>query len=485
MKSTKLFAAISALVLAALLLGGMGTVQSQGPAATAAATATLGATAAATKEPPYCTPAIAKEMTDKKVYIPLISKGFQHQFWQAVKLGAEMASKDCGVTITFEGPESESQVDKQIEMLQTALDKKPQALGFAALDSKAAIPLLQRAQAAKIPVVGFDSGVDSDIPVTTAATDNIGAAALAADKMVELIGGEGEVAVIAHDQTSRTGIDRVKGFTLPGFGTTSRTRANALALMRHLGVTAAEVDVRRLCLEEMRALGHRPFGIELEGLTVEELTARLQRLPADARKDLVFENVQARMRTSILMNAGFVVGTGDVSELALGWCTYNGDHMSMYNPNVSIPKTLVKFLVRWAAENEFDGEARRILLDVVATEISPELLPTGADGQAMQATEATIGPYELQDFFLFQFLRYGASPGKVLFLAEQARFDRAYTPEELRRWLRAFLERFFGNQFKRSCLPDGPKVGSISLSPRGDWRMPSDAQVTLWLREMQ
>ncbi len=213
MKSTKLFAAISALVLAALLLGGMGTVQSQGPAATAAATATLGATAAATKEPPYCTPAIAKEMTDKKVYIPLISKGFQHQFWQAVKLGAEMASKDCGVTITFEGPESESQVDKQIEMLQTALDKKPQALGFAALDSKAAIPLLQRAQAAKIPVVGFDSGVDSDIPVTTAATDNIGAAALAADKMVELIGGEGEVAVIAHDQTSRTGIDRVKGFT--------------------------------------------------------------------------------------------------------------------------------------------------------------------------------------------------------------------------------------------------------------------------------
>jgi len=208
MKSTKLFGILSALLVASLLLS-TGVVNSQTPAATMAAT--MVGTAQA-KETPYCLTAAYKKLP-ADTYIPMISKGFQHQFWQAVKLGAENAAKDCGIKMTFEGPESESQVDKQIEMLQTALDKKPAAIGFAALDSKAAIPLLQRAQTAKIPVVGFDSGVDSDIPVTTAATDNVAAAALAADKMVELIGGEGEVAIIAHDQTSRTGIDRVKGFT--------------------------------------------------------------------------------------------------------------------------------------------------------------------------------------------------------------------------------------------------------------------------------
>jgi len=274
---------------------------------------------------------------------------------------------------------------------------------------------------------------------------------------------------------------KILGFTMPGFGTTPRTKANAHALMKHLGVSAREADIRALCLEEMRILGHAPFGIPLEGLTIETLTAKLRQVPADKCNDLVFENVQARMRTSILMNAGFVIGTGDVSELALGWCTYNGDHISMYNPNVSIPKTLVKFLVRWAAENEFTGDARRILLDIVATEISPELLPTGADGNAVQATEGVIGPYELHDFFLFHFLRYGAPPEKILYLAGQAKFEREYTAEELRCWLSTFVKRFFANQFKRSCLQDGPKVGSISLSPRGDWRMPSDAAVTLWL----
>jgi NAD+ synthase (glutamine-hydrolysing) len=275
--------------------------------------------------------------------------------------------------------------------------------------------------------------------------------------------------------------ERIHAFTMPGFGTTTRTRGNAWALMRQLGVTAAEVDIRSLCLEEMRALKHRPFGIDLEGLDVEGLTARLQRLAADNRQDLVFENVQARMRTSILMNSGFVVGTGDVSELALGWATYNGDHMSMYNPNVSIPKTLVKFLVGWAADNEFEGEARRILLDIVATEISPELLPAGDKGQVVQETEKVIGPYELHDFFLFHFLRYGAPPEKILYLAKHAQFGRSYTADEVRHWLRVFLQRFFANQFKRSCLPDGPKVGSISLSPRGDWRMPSDGQAAAWL----
>ena len=276
---------------------------------------------------------------------------------------------------------------------------------------------------------------------------------------------------------------RLRAFTMPGFGTTSRTRSNARALMQHLGVSTAEVDIRGLCLEEMRALGHRPFGIPLDGLTVEQLTTKLERLPPSAcRQDLVFENVQARMRTSLLMNSGFVVGTGDVSELALGWCTYNGDQISMYDPNVSIPKTLVKFLVHWAAENEFEGDARRILLDIVATEISPELLPCGADESGLQSTEGTIGPYELHDFFLYHFLRYGATPEKILFLAEHASFDRPYRPEEVRQWLRVFLKRFFGNQFKRSCLPDGPKVGTISLSPRGDWRMPSDAEAAVWLR---
>lgn len=273
---------------------------------------------------------------------------------------------------------------------------------------------------------------------------------------------------------------QIHGYTMPGFGTSARTRGNARSLMQHLAVTAREVDIRGLCLEELRTLGHRPFGIDLQGLSVEDLRQRLQRLSVDQCQDLVFENVQARMRTSILMNAGFVIGTGDLSELALGWCTYNADHMSMYNPNCSIPKTLVKFLVRWAAENEFEGEARKTLLDVVSTQISPELLPAGADESVLQATEGVIGPYELHDFFLFHFLRYGAPPEKILFLAGHARFDRNYSADELRHWLRVFVKRFFANQFKRSCLPDGPKVGTVSLSPRGDWRMPSDAQAALW-----
>jgi NAD+ synthase (glutamine-hydrolysing) len=279
--------------------------------------------------------------------------------------------------------------------------------------------------------------------------------------------------------------ERIQALTMPGYGTPPEALGNALALMRHLRVSTREIDIRALCLEEWRALGHKPFGIDLDGLSVEELVRRLCRLPAERGEELVFENVQARMRTSLLMNTAFVVGTGDVSESALGWATYNGDHMSMYNPNSSIPKTLVKFLVDWTAHNEFEGEARETLRKIVATEISPHLLPVGPKGEALQATEGTIGPYELHDFFLFHFLRYGAPPAKVLYLARQAPFDRAYTEEELRRWLRTFLRRFFGNQFKRSCLPDGPKVGSISLSPRGDWRMPSDAPPAGWLRGLE
>jgi NAD+ synthase (glutamine-hydrolysing) len=278
---------------------------------------------------------------------------------------------------------------------------------------------------------------------------------------------------------------RIQALTMPGFGTTSRTKRNADALMKSLGVAARECDIRQLCFDQMVALGHAPFGIKLDGETVESLTEKLRHLPPEKRNDLVFENVQARARTSLLMNAGFVIGTGDLSELALGWTTYNADHMSMYNPNVSIPKTLVRFLVKWAAEHEFDGDARRTLLDIVDTEISPELLPTDASGKIVQATETTIGPYELVDFFLYHFLRFGSGPAKILFLAERAGFSKAYAPAELRAWLRVFLKRSFANQFKRSCLPDGPKVGTVSLSPRGDWRMPSDASARVWLDEVE
>ena len=274
----------------------------------------------------------------------------------------------------------------------------------------------------------------------------------------------------------------IRGYTMPGFGTTRRTKGNAHALMADLGVTDIEVDIRAMCLEQMRAMKHQPFGIDLTGLTVDQFVALLEQLP-EGSQDLVFENVQARMRTKILMDAGFVVGTGDVSELALGWCTYNGDHMSMYNPNASIPKTLVKFLVRWAAENQFAGDAQKTLLDIVATEISPELLPTGKDGKSKQKTEGVVGPYELHDFFLYYMLRFGMSPEKILYLAQNAMgWDNSYTDDEMKKWLKVFLVRFFNSQFKRSAVPDGPKVGSISLSPRGDWRMPSDAQETLWLK---
>lgn len=277
---------------------------------------------------------------------------------------------------------------------------------------------------------------------------------------------------------------KIKAVTMPGFGTTGRTKGNAHALMAALGVTAKEIDIRPLCLEEMRALGHKPFGLDLTGHGIESLTAELRNLPADRRSDLTFENIQARVRTNLLMNTGFTIGTGDVSELALGWCTYNADHMSMYNPNVSIPKTLVRFLVRWAADHEFDGDARKTLHDIADTEISPELLPTTADGTAAQATESSVGPYELVDFFLYHFLRWGTEPEKILYLAGQVKFDVEYTLAELRRWLRVFLTRFFANQFKRSCLPDGPKVGSVSVSPRGDWRMPSDAAARAWLEKL-
>ncbi len=278
---------------------------------------------------------------------------------------------------------------------------------------------------------------------------------------------------------------RIAGITMPGFGTTSRTLTAARGLMQHLGITIDEIDIRQLCLDTFIGLSHKPFGISLEGLTLDTFVTVLQSLAPEQRHDLVFENVQARVRTMLLMSRGFVLGTGDLSEQALGWSTYNGDHMSMYNVNASIPKTLVKFLVKYLAEHEFDGLARECLLGIVDTPISPELLPPDKSGQIEQLTEGTVGAYELHDFFLYHMLRFGTSPRKILHLASMTKFSQDYSTDEMRNTLRIFLTRFFQNQFKRSCVPDGPKVGSVSLSPRGDWRMPSDGEVAAWLAELE
>ncbi len=282
------------------------------------------------------------------------------------------------------------------------------------------------------------------------------------------------------------GRERVAGLTMPGFGTTQKTRSNALDLTRHLGVSCDTIDIGQLALDAFRELGHRPFGLDPRGLDLPAFRASLARVPAACRQDLVFENVQARLRTFLLMSRGFVVGTGDLSELALGWCTYNADHMSMYNPNASIPKTLVKFLVEHVALSEYpEGPARETLMSIAGTTISPELLPASADGEIEQSTEATLGPYELHDFFLYHMIRGGASPAKIRFLADHAEFSRPYDDEEIRSTMVTFHRRFFAQQFKRSCVPDGPKVGTVSLSPRGDWRMPSDAEATAWLAELE
>ena len=207
------------------------------------------------------------------------------------------------------------------------------------------------------------------------------------------------------------------------------------------------------------------------------------------QKDVTYENTQARERTQVLMDianqtGGIVIGTGDLSELALGWATYNGDHMSMYGVNAGVPKTLVRSLVSWAAQHETGKKTQAVLADIVDTPISPELLPAAKDGKIAQKTEDLVGPYELHDFFLFYFLRYGFGPAKIYFLARQA-FDKKFTPAVIKKWLQVFFRRFFAQQFKRSCLPDGPKVGSVALSPRGDWRMPSDASAQAWLAEAE
>ena len=260
--------------------------------------------------------------------------------------------------------------------------------------------------------------------------------------------------------------EQIIGLTMPGFGTTDRTYTNACDLIRSLGVTLKEISIKEACLQHFHDIGHDP-----------------------SVHDVTYENSQARERTQLLMDIanrknGLVIGTGDLSELALGWATYNGDHMSMYGVNGSIPKTLVKYLVEWVANNKVDNVSRLTLLDIVDTPISPELIPADENGNIKQKTEDLVGPYELHDFFLYHFLRFGSHPSKIFFLAQNA-FAGIYDKATIKKWLYTFFRRFFQQQFKRSCLPDGPKVGSVSLSPRGDWRMPSDAMSQLWLEEIE
>ncbi len=266
----------------------------------------------------------------------------------------------------------------------------------------------------------------------------------------------------------KLGLDRkgIIGITMPGFGTTDRTYNNALQLMQSLGITIREISIKEACIQHFKDINH---DIDVH--------------------DVTYENGQARERTQILMDVanqtnGIVVGTGDLSELALGWATYNGDHMSMYAVNTSIPKTLVKHLVTWVARNDMDEDSRLTLLDIVNTPISPELIPADEQGNIKQKTEDLVGPYELHDFFLYHFFTYGARPAKIYFLAQRA-FDGRYPDEVIKKWLKVFFRRFFNQQFKRSCLPDGPKVGSVVLTPRGDWRMPSDASSALWLQDCE
>ena len=272
------------------------------------------------------------------------------------------------------------------------------------------------------------------------------------------------VIVKAFEKLKRNTKDII-GITMPGFGTTGRTYQNAVDLVKEYGATLKEISIKEASLLHMKDIG----------------------LPEDDRS-ITYENIQARERTQILMDVanmegGLVIGTGDLSELALGWCTYNGDHMSMYAVNTSIPKTLVRYLVAWVADTT-DGKKKEVLKDILDTPISPELLPPDEAGNILQKTESSIGPYVLHDFFLYHFLRYGATPKKIYMLAKHT-FKNSFSKEEIKKWLKVFIRRFFTQQFKRNCIPDGVKVGSISLSPRGDLRMPSDASYEAWLKELE
>lgn len=271
------------------------------------------------------------------------------------------------------------------------------------------------------------------------------------------------VIVKAYEKLKRNPKDII-GITMPGFGTTDRTYQNSIDLVKEYGGTLKEISIKDAALLHMKDIG----------------------LP-ETDRSVTYENIQARERTQILMDVanmenGLVIGTGDLSELALGWCTYNGDHMSMYAVNTSIPKTLVRYLVAWVKDTT-DGKKKEVLQDILDTPISPELLPPDEAGNILQKTESSIGPYVLHDFYLYHFLRYGATPKKIYTLAKHT-FKNSFSKEEIKKWLKVFIRRFFTQQFKRNCIPDGVKVGSISLSPRGDLRMPSDASMEAWLKEL-
>lgn len=273
--------------------------------------------------------------------------------------------------------------------------------------------------------------------------------------------------LVACKSFDRLEYDRknIIGVTMPGFGTTDRTHDNAVELMSLLGVTAREIPIADAVNQHFKDIDHDP---EVH--------------------DVTYENAQARQRTYILMDIanqvdGMVLGTGDMSELALGWATYNGDHMSMYGVNAGVPKTMVRCLVKWLAMRSSNKNIRKSLLEIVDTPISPELIPADSNGNIKQKTEDLVGPYELHDFFLFHIIRFGRSPRRIFYLARIA-FEGKYDDATILGWLRIFCRRFFSQQFKRSCMPDGPKVGSVGLSPRGDWRVPSDASSAMWLAEI-
>ena len=258
----------------------------------------------------------------------------------------------------------------------------------------------------------------------------------------------------------------VHAITMPCFGTTDRTYTNALELMKKLGVTSMEIPIKEACTLHCKDIGH----------------------PID-QFDVTYENVQARERTQVLMDyackiGGFVVGTGDLSELALGWCTYNADHMSMYGVNCGIPKTLVRWMIDSMIDYDLFAGCTEVLKDIIDTPISPELLPPDEKGNIVQETESIVGPYALHDFFLYNALRFGFTPAKIYHLACKA-FASDFDNDTVKKWIKTFYRRFFSQQFKRSCLPDGVKIGSLCLSPRGDWRMPSDASAALWLEEAE
>lgn len=271
-------------------------------------------------------------------------------------------------------------------------------------------------------------------------------------------------ALVACHAFDELELDRqgIVAISMPGLGTTDRTKNNAAQLAKMLGVTFREIPISASVRQHFKDIGH-----------------------PESKHDVTFENAQARERTQILMDVanqtgGFVLGTGDLSELALGWCTFNADHMSMYHVNAGVPKTLVRYLVEWCAAEVFTGRESDVLLDITRTPISPELLPTARDGTIAHKTEDLVGPYELHDFFLYQMVRCGSEPAKIQFLAEIA-FKGVYSAAAIKKWLAVFVKRFFAQQFKRNAMPDGPKVGSVALSPRGDWRMPSDASSAAWL----